>query len=99
MTRGQLEIVHKAQRWVVPRRPETLAELNHVVMQYTNEYQSPSDFVLEYVGTDGVCKIFHDLSLQEAYIRYDNSKLIVGVRPSLEASREFMKATLSTVSA
>ena len=89
----QLELVYKDQRALFKHRPDTLEELTRSVLELAPEFKSPNEFVLEYVAADGVKSIFHDLSLQEAYIRHEHARLIIGVKPSLDGIRDRMRLT------
>ena len=69
---------------------ETLAAVlwaNYIfVLILTANAKKISDIVLEYYSNEGLKTIVDEISLQEAYILNQDTKLIIGVRPSLDRS-------------
>ena len=83
---GPIELVYLNTRKLLSRRPQTIEGLISQVLRLVDDYEKPSDFVLEYITDEGIKPIFHDLSLEEAYIRHEDTKLIIGIKSSLTRS-------------
>ncbi len=84
LTEGPMDIVYEDTRISLTRRPRDFHELLLQILKIVPDVKSTYEIVLEYSCEEGIKSIMDDVSLQEAYIRAYNEKLIVGVRHSNE---------------
>lgn len=84
LTTGPMDIIYEDTRISLTRRPRDFHELLLQILKIVPNVKSAYEIVLEYSCEEGIKSIMDDVSLQEAYIRANNEKLIVGVRHSNE---------------